>query len=535
MATTDQRAAPVDGTELRRALTRRDGIALCLIVLVGAALRLYRVDAQSVWFDEAFAVAHSVKSLPDLFQVLLLEGGRHPPLHYWILHFWFGIVGFGAMEARLVSVIFGTLSIPLLYVLARRFTDSATSLCAALLLSVSQIAIYFSQEARSYMAAQCLSLVAACAFTWLLQRPTFGPTAVFAAASLALLATHYYGIATLAALGLYWVLFRLDYSPLVLRRLALAAAIVTAAYLPWPLALRSSAEARPAQVFRARDASERPSTLSPVMALNRFNNGKLASMEAESPAWSVALGLALFTVPVAVALWLVRIRRDVGPALEAPPPTVGPPASCKARRLRLRGLVLGMLLAGFPVGAAILAGAFGAVFNYRHYSFAVPGYYLAVAIGWQVCFHRRLVRVAWTAAALGLSAFALRAVYFAPTKPDYRAALAPLAAGYHTGDCAVTRPGIWKDSMHLAWDVYYRHRGSPTVVPFESLPAGLAGCERLWIVWDTTSWMNRDAQERTRTIDMVTALQPQFDLIEHPQHADVDVRLYRRGSDPGTR
>ena len=528
MATTSEHAGSAETARPGTSLTRRDGIALCLIVLLGLALRVYRVNAQSVWYDEAFTVAHSVKPLGELFQVLLREGGRHPPLHYWLLHVWFGIVGFGAVEARLVSVICGTLSMPLLYVLARRFTDAATSLCAALLLSVSQIAIYFSQEARAYMAAQCLSLLAACAFTSLLKRPTFARTAVFGTVSLALLATHYYGIATLAALGLYWVAFRRDYSPVVFRRLVIAAGVTAAVYAPWPLALRSSAEAQPGQVFQERDSSERPGLLSPVMAVNRFNNGKLASVETESPAWSVALGLGIFTLPLAAALWLGGTRRDARSAVEASPLGAARTGSPDAPRRRLQGLVLGCLLAAVPVGVAMLAGALGATFNYRHFSFAVPGYYLAVAIGWQVCFRRPSLRAAWLVAALALSAFALRANYFAPTKPDYRAALAPLAAGYQAGDCAVNRPGIWHDSMHLAWEVYYRDRGSPTTVAFDSLPAGLAGCERLWFVWDTTWWMNHDAEERARTTAMEAELRADFDLLEEGHHPAVDLRLFRR-------
>jgi 4-amino-4-deoxy-L-arabinose transferase-like glycosyltransferase len=504
-------------------------VALCLIVLLGSALRLYRLDTQSVWFDESFSVAHSVKPVPEVLQILLRDG-YHPPLHSLILHGWFGIAGFGAMEARLVSVIVGTLSIPLLFVIARHFTDSITSLCAALLLATSQIAIYFSQEARPYALAQFLSLLAVCSFLRMLRRPSFGRTAVLAVVSLALLATHYYGIATLAALGLYWQLFRRDYSPVVFRRLVIVAGFVLLAYSPWLLALRGYAEFWQEPVFGTQFASQGPGPLSLVMALNRFNNGKFESIEAESSVVGVVLGLVIFTLPtIAGTFWLARGERGDHPAVEtlAFDPKVRNSAS-DLRRLGVQGLVLGCLLVALPVGLAILAGALGAVFNYRHYSFAVPGYYLAVTIGWQACFRRPVVRAVWVASALGLSAWALRANYFAHTKPDYRAALAPMAAGYQQGDCAVGLPRIWNGSMHLAWDVYYRDRGSPTLVPFDSLRRSPPDCERLWIIWDQTWWMNRSEADRRRSMETIAALSLNFDVVKHYQHPDLDLRLLRR-------
>lgn len=500
------------------------GLALSGIVAAGFVLRLYRLDAQSVWYDEAFTIAQSAKPLGELFAALVLEGGRHPPLHYWLLHGWFDVTGVGAMQARLLSVVFGTLSIPTLYLLARRFTDVATALCAALLLAVSQMAVYFSQEARSYMTAQFLAIVAAYAFVALLARPTYASTAAFAAAVLALMATHYYGAATLLALGIYWFLYRRDYSPLVLRRLVLATGLAALAYAPWPLALRSSAEARPERMFQERDVSEQPSLLAPAMALNRFNSGKLTSMEAPSSPATVALGLGLFTLPILAATWLA-FRRLPGRREPTTP-------SDAAAWLAWRGLVLGGLLTATPVALAMAVGALGATFNYRHYSFAVPSYYLAVAIAWQICFRRRVVRAGWLVAALAMSAVALRASYSVPTKPDYRAALEPMATAYLAGDCVVIRPNIWHDAMHLAWDVYYRDRGSPRAVPFDALPSGLTGCDRLWVVWDTTWWMNRDEAERIRTAQVLAALPPAFSLTAAYPHPALDVRLYRREPEP---
>ena len=254
-------ASRSDGASLQ--ITHRDRLILLLIVLLAAALRLWHLDAQSVWYDESFSVANSVRPLARLMQILVYDR-MHPPLHYLVLHEWFHIAGFGAMQARLVSVILGTLSIPLLFLLARRFTDSATSLVAAFLLAVSQMAVYFSQEARPYAQAQFLSLLAALVFLWFLEKPNFRRTIVFAVVGAALLYTHYYGAGTLLALGVYWLIFRRDYSPLVFRQLAMVTLLLTTAYVPWIVALQSAGRLNTQRLVKTgRPASVRATLYSP--------------------------------------------------------------------------------------------------------------------------------------------------------------------------------------------------------------------------------------------------------------------------------
>jgi 4-amino-4-deoxy-L-arabinose transferase-like glycosyltransferase len=484
---------------------RRDGLVLLLIVLLGAAVRLFHLDAQSVWYDEAFSVAHSVRPLPELFKILALDA-VHPPLHYLVLHGWFLIAGFGAVQARLVSVICGTLSIPLLFLLARRFTDSATSLVAAFLLAISQIGVYFSQEARPYAQTQFLSLLAALAFLSFLQKPNFWRSMSFFAAGTALLYTHYYGAGTLLALGLYWLIFRRDYSPLVFPRLAAVVVLLAIAYVPWVVKLESGGSPNPLKLVQASpSSSQRPSLLSPISALNHFNNGKFDSISEEPSVLQVLLGLAVFTLPAVGALWYTW-------------------------RGGAQGVILGYLLAALPVGMAILLGAYGVLFRYRHYSFAVPGYYLAVAIGWRVCLRNRAARWTWLAIVVVLSGLALRANQVV-TKPDYRAGFLPMAERYRPGDCVTTRPSFWNNRKHLAWEVYYRSRGTWRLVPFDSLPTASMGCERLWVVWDRTDWMNVDKEATEKSRQTIAMLSDSFALVERYDHPAIELQLLQR--EPG--
>src|SRR5579863_1086623 len=107
-------------TSLRSLLTT--ALVLC-ILLVGLALRLYRVNYQSAWENEAFSLNVSHLPFPEM-KAKLVEDFVHPPLHYYLLHEVFREFGFGDYPARLVSAIFGTLTILAIFLLAQYLFDT---------------------------------------------------------------------------------------------------------------------------------------------------------------------------------------------------------------------------------------------------------------------------------------------------------------------------------------------------------------------------------------------------------------------------
>ncbi len=238
---------------------------LLAITALGLALRLYHLNAQGVWFDEAFSVVVSGMELGPLMRELIYDV-FHPPLHYLTLHGWFALTGYGQEQARVLPLIFGTLSIPLLYRLAREFASPATSLTAALLLAVSQMGVYYSQEVRPYSQAQFFSLLAACWFTAALHRGSRVSLWLSMAAGLALIYTHYYGIATLAALGLYWLIFRKSLTPPPLRLVAAGLMLMALLFLPWLIALTGTDPGHPERHVAGdtRMAFHKPHLTSPL-------------------------------------------------------------------------------------------------------------------------------------------------------------------------------------------------------------------------------------------------------------------------------
>jgi mannosyltransferase len=132
------------------------GVAL---TTVGALLlRLYRLTAESFWFDEAYAVAFAARPLQD-FSPFRLEGPPYTDrnLYHLLLHFWLDL-GREDFTIRLLSVIVGTLGVLGIYLLARELFDQRVALWSGVLLAVSPLHIWYSQEARMYILVTTLSL-----------------------------------------------------------------------------------------------------------------------------------------------------------------------------------------------------------------------------------------------------------------------------------------------------------------------------------------------------------------------------------------
>ena len=112
-------------------------IVLLTIFLIAFALRVFRLEYQSLWYDEAFSVylAHF-----DLAQITARTAADiQPPLYYFLLHFWIALAGDSEFALRFLSLIFGALTIPLMFVIARRLFPPSVALIASILATLSPL------------------------------------------------------------------------------------------------------------------------------------------------------------------------------------------------------------------------------------------------------------------------------------------------------------------------------------------------------------------------------------------------------------
>src|SRR5713101_4416723 len=140
-----------------------DRSVLIFRVLIGLAvttallLRWSGLSSQSLWFDEGYTLWISRFSPKDIWHVLPMDTSS--PLYYILLHYWTKCFGNSEFSLRSLSALFGTISIPLFYLLARKIlADKWSVVLAMMLYAVSFFQIWYAQEARCYGLLVFLSL-----------------------------------------------------------------------------------------------------------------------------------------------------------------------------------------------------------------------------------------------------------------------------------------------------------------------------------------------------------------------------------------
>jgi hypothetical protein len=122
-------------------------VILCLII--GFALRFHTFDKKSLWIDEVHTFNDSTHNLQSLLKFYQANPTYlHPPLFFILTHSFYPFPR-PERDLRILPLIFGTLSIPMVYLLARQFSPPVAIPCT-LSLTMMTYHIYLSQDGRSY-------------------------------------------------------------------------------------------------------------------------------------------------------------------------------------------------------------------------------------------------------------------------------------------------------------------------------------------------------------------------------------------------
>ena len=145
-------------------------IFLLLILLIGSFIRFYSLGSESFWLDEG-ATALEIKNY-GIKQILihtLVYGKILPeyypqydyslPVYYIFIKLWANIFGTNEMSFRSFSALLGSMSLLLIFYLAKHLFDEKIAIMSTFLASINPTLIWFSQEARQYSFLLFLSLI----------------------------------------------------------------------------------------------------------------------------------------------------------------------------------------------------------------------------------------------------------------------------------------------------------------------------------------------------------------------------------------
>jgi hypothetical protein len=220
---------------------RRLHLWILLTTLLAFGLRLYAIDRQDIWGDEAFSIWLSSRPLSEV-----VAGGAdtHPPLYPFLLFVWLRLAGLSPLAVRLLSAGIGTLTVPVLYGLGRHVFGRPTAVVAALLAAVSPVLVYYSQETRMYGLVVLFSALSVYWTARLLgngSKPEPGPHlswpfVAYILTTLGAVYTHYYAFFVILAENLVLIIaFWRGRRWTELARWLVAQGLIGLAYVPWIL------------------------------------------------------------------------------------------------------------------------------------------------------------------------------------------------------------------------------------------------------------------------------------------------------------
>jgi uncharacterized membrane protein len=183
----------MNAAEMRLAAQRRDTKMMVWgIVAFGALLRLHALGAKSFWLDEIASVVIAQMPGSSFWRWLWTEEGNMA-LYYVMLRPWLEI-HLGEATVRLLSVLPGVASLPVMYLLGKRLFGRFVGLLASLFLALSTCAVVYSQEARGYSWLLLGVIVSTYFFARLIEQPSYATARRYALAAGATFYFHYFGL-----------------------------------------------------------------------------------------------------------------------------------------------------------------------------------------------------------------------------------------------------------------------------------------------------------------------------------------------------
>jgi mannosyltransferase len=207
---------------------RNSPLLLWAIVLMAVVLRLVALGRKSFWLDEIASVAISRRPSQVFWHFLWHDEGNMA-LYYVLLKPWLHL-GYGEATVRLLSVLAGIVSVPVMYLLAKRLLGAGSAMLAAALLALSTCAISVSQEARAYSLVVLAVLLSTYLFVRLIERPSYFFALAYGLAAGLTCYFHYFGVLVPAAHAVSLIALPAERRPW--KPLILAGAIITAMASP---------------------------------------------------------------------------------------------------------------------------------------------------------------------------------------------------------------------------------------------------------------------------------------------------------------
>lgn len=386
------------------------------MTVLGFALRLATFD-QSLFGDElsTYWIVHD-KGLGDVLTSVHSNDEITPPL-YFVLS-WLTLKVGGAPEwVRLPSLIAGTASIPLVYMVAVRTLNRTAGAVAAAVMALSPFMIYYSVEARAYALMIGLLTLSTLALLLAISGGRTRWWVVYAICSCGALYSHYTSIFVLAAQVL-WVAWQHREA---LRACIVANVAVALGFAPWLPGFAKDNDSpttkildslQPFDFGAVKDAIENWAVGYPYIPGSMLP-GTVARV-------MIAAGLVVAVAACAPRLWRFVDRYGAAAVRRIPPGAA----------------LIALLLLSTLIGEAVFSAVGTNLLGARNLNASWPGF--ALAIGGLVAAGGLPLMIASGALILGgYASGAVQTLGDEATRPDYAGAARAIEERWGPGDVVV--------------------------------------------------------------------------------------------------
>lgn len=203
---------------------------LCVILILGAVVRVYGLTHQSLWLDEAV----SVKIAENGFRKIISDAkiDNSPPFYYFMLHLWIRIFGPGELSIRTFVCLFGILLIPTIYYVGASLFSRKMGLISAFIAAVAQFHVRYSQEVRMYSMLALLGLLSMYFLYRAVTSDTRASWVGYTLCTALTIYTHNYGIFIAASGVVFFIVYTITHHT-KWRNFLIAQCIIAIMYLPW--------------------------------------------------------------------------------------------------------------------------------------------------------------------------------------------------------------------------------------------------------------------------------------------------------------
>lgn len=206
-----------------------------LILLLGTGLRLLFIDKpDGFWHNEMVMYNQAVAGFPFGIIKAAVDADVHFPLYQMLLAIWMKIFSHNDVAIRLLSVVFGSLSIVFAFFTGKELKDEKLGNIFAFLVAINSVLIFYSQEVKFYILLSFLSAVGLFALARISKGKTkFLDYIIYIIANAAIIYTFTIGILYVLAQFFAFLLYALEKNKKIFKNFLIANSLLCLTFLPF--------------------------------------------------------------------------------------------------------------------------------------------------------------------------------------------------------------------------------------------------------------------------------------------------------------